>query len=48
MANEALANYKGEDMNTPKMKAVQKAHKAGVPIINHLFLLYSDLLLELA
>ena len=51
-ANEALANYTGEDAKVPKVKAIQKAPEASkhmteavAPIINQ-FQLYSNLLLE--
>ena len=52
-ANEALANYAREDLNPPKANAAQKATKtstcateAVAPIINQLFQLYSNLLVE--
>jgi len=52
-ATEALENYKGEDENSPKEKAVQKATEAGTnadaaieSIINQVFQLYSNLLTE--
>jgi 3-hydroxy-3-methylglutaryl CoA synthase len=53
MANEALANYKGDDANLPKAKAIQKANEtstytseAVAPIISQVFQLNSNFLLE--
>jgi len=50
---EALANYRGEDMNPPKEKAVQKATEAStcsdeavVSIVNQVFQLYSNIFTE--
>jgi hypothetical protein len=52
-ANEALVNYKGEDTDLFKAKVVQKtnessthANEAVSPIIDQVFWLYSNLLLE--
>ena len=48
-ANEAPVNYRGDDRNPPKAKAVHKSNepsahgnKAVAPVINQVFQLYSN------